>query len=261
MSARCLHLAGAFALSLSPGLAGFVRAAQEPAEASTAHAAAPLIKPPIREISPGVLGVGRVRLHPERKTITFPAVLNMNAGIVEYLLVADFGKTHESVLRTDVAPYQIHVAMLLLGAQGAGTNAFPTEPDQPLPGDRVTIETTWITDGRRHRRRGEELVHNRITRTPLSQGPWIYNGSRIVEGAFIAQLDGSIVSVITDPNALVNNPRTGHEDDELWMVRSHGLPAVETPVTVTFQLREPNVPSRSPPGKPPPHGTTNAPSK
>ncbi len=67
--------------------------------------------------------------------------------------------------------------------------------------------------------------------------------------------------VITDPNALVNNPRPGHEDDELWMVQSTGLPDIETPVTVTFQLLATNLPSRSLPAVPPPLATTNAPSQ
>ena len=204
------------------------------------------IQAPIRETSPGRFELGPVRLDRPGRSVSFPAVLNMNEGVVEYLLVASFGKTHESVLRTEVAPYQVHLAMLLVGAQGAGTNAFPDAPEAPLPGDPVIIETAWTLDGKEQQRRGEELVQNRKTHSPAGRGPWVYNGSRMLEGSFVAQLDGSIVSLITDPNALVNNPRPGHEDDELWLVRSNGLPELDTPVTVTIRLLSSNRPPAAP---------------
>ncbi|MBN2505920.1 MAG: hypothetical protein JXQ71_04430 [Verrucomicrobia bacterium] len=248
-------LAAAFALGLPMAVTGQARAPEDrapPGEAPAARAGSPWASPPVRLIRPGVLEVGAVRLERERNVITFPAVVNMNAGIAEYLLVASSGKTHESVLRTDVPPYQIHVAMLLLGARGAGTNAFPDDPRQPLPGDRVSLEITWTAGGREHRRRGEEWVQHRQTGQPLSPGPWIYNGSRVVEGAFLAQLEGSIVSVITDSHALVNNPRPGHDNDELWIIRSEGSPEVETPVTVAIRLLDTHRPPRTIPGPPPP---------
>ena len=65
----------------------------------------------------------------------------MKEGIAEYFLVSTQGKVHESVLRTEVDPYQIHVAMLLLGGKGAQTNLF--QPDKPPPGDPITVEVSW----------------------------------------------------------------------------------------------------------------------
>jgi hypothetical protein len=244
-------LAVAVALSLAPGVSRFVRAAEISTAAPGIRPSPGLTNAPIREIRPGILELGSIRLYRDRKSITFPAFLNMNEGIVEYLLVANSGKTHESVLRTEVDPYQIHVAMLLLGARGAGTNSFPDDPAQPTPGDLIDIEAAWTLQSQEHRRHGEDLVHNRKTLQPLARGPWVYNGSRIVEGSFVAQLEGSIVSVITDPNALANNPRPGHEDDELWMVCSNGLPDLETPVMVTLHLLETNGLPRSGPAPAP----------
>ncbi len=149
--------------------------APEPADSSPPALAALPTNAPLRQVGPDTFEIGMVRLDKRQRSITFPSVLNMNEGIVEYFLVATFGKTHESVLRTDVDPYQIHLAMLLLGAKGAGTNAFPQEPDRPLPGDAVQIETSWARADKPHRQSGETMVWNRKTRSRLSPGPWVYN--------------------------------------------------------------------------------------
>jgi len=95
---------------------------------------------PLKQIGPGIFELGKVRLDKGRRAVSFPAALNMNDGPVEYLIVTTSGKTHESLLRTDVEPYHIHLAMLLLGATGAGTNSFPEDSAKPLPGDTIDLE-------------------------------------------------------------------------------------------------------------------------
>ena len=70
----------------------------------------------------------------------------------------------------------------------------------------------------------------------MSRGNWVYNGSRIVEGTFLAQRDGSVVSIIRDPDALINNPRPGRENDEIWQVNTNLVPPLNTPVELLIQL-------------------------
>src|SRR5579862_6141521 len=60
-----------------------------------------LINTPLRMVGPGVFEVGKVRLDQRRRAITFPAVLNRAEGSMEYFLVTTYGKTHESILKTD----------------------------------------------------------------------------------------------------------------------------------------------------------------
>ena len=178
--------------------------------------------------------IGKVRIQKEKRTIEFPAVVNMKEGIAEYFLVSNQGKVHESVLRTEVEPYQINVAMLLLGGKGAQTNFFL--PDKPPPGDAVNIEVSWKGRFSTKRVAAEELVFDRARKAPMSKGTWTYNGSFQFEGIFVAQEGGSIVSVIGDPEALINNPRDRREDDENWIVNTKAVPAVETSVTVTIKV-------------------------
>src|SRR5271154_634994 len=73
--------------------------------------------PPIERISDSVVKVGEVTLDKSTMTISFPGSINMDHGEMEYLLVQDGGKTHESLLVTKAQPFHIHIAMLLLGAK------------------------------------------------------------------------------------------------------------------------------------------------
>lgn len=205
---------------------------------------APLGTNAFKMVEPGVFELGLVRLDKRQRTVSFPAVLNLSEGPMEYFLVTAYGKTHESILRTDASPKQIHVAMLLLDAKGAGTNTLTGPPPsavsnpskEALPGDAVALEVHWNTGGKEITRRAEELVFNEATRTELGQGQWVYNGSALWEGTFLAQSEGSVVSLVTDPVALINNVGPGHDNDEIWAANTNKLPAANTPLRVTIKL-------------------------
>jgi hypothetical protein len=197
----------------------------------------PAKQPPLKEISPGIFELGKVRLDQKRRCISFPAALNMNEALVEYLLVTSNGKTHESLLKTDAEPYHIHTAMLLLGAKGSQNNAFPDDPKKPIPGDKVRIEFSWVEKAEKKTFRGEDWIVDQTTKERTSPGEWIYAGSRFEEGVFRAQQEGSIISLIEDPDALINNPRPGRDNDDNWRVHSAGLPPLNCAVEVTIYLQ------------------------
>jgi hypothetical protein len=193
----------------------------------------------LKKIDTGVFEIGNVRLDKNQRTIRFPAVVNMDQGAVEYLLVNESGKVHESVFRTQAEPYHIHLAILLVGAKESISRAAGTATNAPpLAGDKVSISASWKTSGGESHCRGEDLVFNTQTKSPMSRGNWVYNGSRIVEGTFLAQRDGSVISIISDPDALVNNPRPGRENDEIWQVNTNAVPPVGTAVQITIKLED-----------------------
>ena len=217
---------------------------------------------PLRMIGTGVIQLGEVTLDKARRSVSFPAMLNLNEGPMEYFLVTDYGKTHESIFKTAALPYHIHIAMLLLDAKGSGTNTLPPPPGPPdpnltggspvsnpgkdvLPGDNVTVEVAWTDGGKETRRRAEELIFNEQIHSTMNTGRWVYNGSQVLEGMFAAQLSGSVIALITDPDALVNNASPGHDNDKIWTANTNALPPWKTPLQVTIKL-EPNQPKKPP---------------
>ncbi|MBL9137924.1 MAG: hypothetical protein JNK85_18810 [Verrucomicrobiales bacterium] len=216
-----------------------------PPQAPPASVTAAMTNWMLRPVGLGVFEIGRVRLDKSARTVSFPAVVNARQGPMEYLIVTPYGSTHESVLRTDAEPYHIHLSVLLLGAQGE-THALENPPratqvvdpwTQPIHGDPVRLEVTWEQDGTLHRCAAEDWVYNLESRAPMSHGSWTYNGSLVHRGLFRAQIDGTIASLIASPSALINNPRIGAQNDDIWTVNTNALPAMGTPVTVILCLQ------------------------
>ena len=232
-----LTLVGMAALALAPS--------------ATAQAdAPPLAKPMVREVSPGIYEVGKVRLDQKATSISFPGKLNMKRGLLEYLLVNQKGSTHESLLVTDVEANDIHVAMLLLGAKGGAITAVapPAQLDARflrtvpnLTGDTVFITVKWKEKDVEKTVAIEDWLIKGPTKENIEHGPWIYNGSMLYEGHFLAQIDGNLVALVTSPTALINNPRKGNDDDQMWNVNGDSTPGIGTPVEVTFKLKLPAI--------------------
>jgi len=194
---------------------------------------------PVRSLGGGLFQVGEVTLDKSNRTVRFPASVNLRDETVEYAVVHKRGKTHESIFRTDARPEDVHVAMLLLGVKGLMTRSFGADGKAPPLGEKVWIEASWTNNGARAQFAMEELALNKQTQKPMSSGEWIYNGSNFSEGMFTAQRDGSIVSIHIDPDALINNPRSGREDDDLYAPYAAKLPAIGMPVEIVIRLNAP----------------------
>ncbi len=237
-----------------------VSARQDPAPAAPAETKAPealmtaLTNTPVKEIEPGIYEIGLVRLDSKARTVTFPATLNKARGLMEYFVVTAYGKTHESILKTKAEPYHIHLAMVLLGAHGPGDTNFSGAPADgvpgpivhpsrdSVPGDKAGVTVKWKNGQDEVRHAAEEMVWKKDDRKTMGQGMWTYNGSLIVHNKFLAQLDGSLISLVTDPVALVNNTGPGHENDLIWEPNTNNLPPASTPVEVTITLAGPPKP-------------------
>lgn len=212
--------------------------------------------PILKEISPGVFEYNRIRLDKKNHQISFPATVNQRVGLIEYLLVNEKGKTHESLLATALQPHDIHVAMLLIGLkEDTKANSRETVPPSAidpsylhsapkLKGSPVLLSLAWTQDGKQKQAAMEDWVYNEQTHHAMSLGPWIYNGSLIENGVFLADGELSIIAVITDPTALVNNTRKGYDNDEIWQVQEEAVPPLDTPVEITITLVQSSVTSK-----------------
>jgi hypothetical protein len=205
-----------------------------------------------REISPGIFQIGDLRLDKAQRTVTFPGKLNMADGALEYLLVTPGGSTHESLLVTEIQPADLHFAMLLLGAKGAGLTA-PAPEDAPpaqinkeylqrapkLKGDDILISVKWKAGEAEKTAAVEDWLMNSKTRKAAPRGPWRYTGSMFKDGKFLAQIEGTFGALVTFPSALINNPREHNDDDTAWEVNTKAVPKVDTPVEIVIQLATP----------------------
>jgi hypothetical protein len=194
----------------------------------------------IEKVSPGVFKMGEIQIHKNSRSILFPAQVNMNQGLLEYLIVRNSGKVHESLLRTAVDPYYLQIAFLLLGFEGTDRPLRGQgDPERPK-GDSVEIIFEFNPRGQNLMFKAEEWVATGVNESFKEAGPmeWVYTGSRVMDGRLLAQMGGSIVAIYHDPDALIDNAAPGGESDKIWFVKEGAVPPVGTPVNVIIKAKK-----------------------
>lgn len=206
--------------------------------------------PAIRELPDGRWMVGSMLLDKARGRLEIPARVNMIEGLVEYVLVHKTGKSHESLFVTDIQPYHVQIAMLLLGAKGADhgklTNAPPSGPinnadlaaaQPPVQGTGTELTVHWRENGTNRTARVDRFMFDRKRGREMVRSPWNFTGSVVWQGAFIAQIEGSIIALITDVGAIFNSTLPDRDADATWHVRTAEVPRLNTPVTIRVSLK------------------------
>jgi len=192
-------------------------------------------QPPVKMIKPGVFEVGGCTIMKEHNRVEFPATINMKEGMLEYLLVGSAGKLHESLLQTQIEPYALQIALLLTGLEGStkplATQGQPAKPE----GDFIDIWLSWDENGQQKKIPIEQCVL--VNQKPISGIPWVYTGSFIVDGVFMAQVEKSIVAVYHDPAALIDHQLESGASDEVWMVNSTAVLEIGTNVKIIIQKK------------------------
>jgi hypothetical protein len=205
----------------------------------------PRVAMPVEKVSPGVFRLGEIRIYKETRSIAFPAKVNMDKGLLEYILVRSSGKTHESLFRTDVDPYHLQIAFLLLGFEGTDRPIAEQGSEQTPKGDMVEIAIDYMkrggdaVGGGNVRIKTEEWVVKKINNSFKDTGKldWVYTGSVVTQGQFLAQSSGSIIAIYHDPAALIDNASPGGESDKIWFVKEGSVQPVGTPVTIIIKAK------------------------
>jgi hypothetical protein len=165
----------------------------------------------------------------------------MTRGLLEYLIVRSSGKVHESLLRTSVDPFHLQIAFLLLGFEGTDRPlAHQGSPELPR-GEPVEISFIAAkgAGGEKILIKPEQWIAHWTGHQYRDVGPlnWVYTGSMVMDGRFLAQAEGSIAAIFHDPVALIDNASPGGESDKVWHVKEGAVLPVGTPVTVIFKAK------------------------
>jgi hypothetical protein len=201
---------------------------------------AAVVKPQqrVEKLDDGTYRLGKIAFDQKTRVVSFAAKVNMNLGYLEYILVNEIiGKTHESLLTTEISPMDLNVVLLLLGYEPSSALEDQAEdvaiPAVPKSSFDITVE--WKdSKGKACAAPVESWVLNVATEGPAAKGHWLYTGSKVNDqGGFAAELDGSIIAIYKDLRSLLNNPREGKTSDEIWKPSTdQGLPAKDTAVTI-----------------------------
>lgn len=182
------------------------------------------------------LKAGQVRL---------PAKVKVTKGLLEYVIVSEGGAMHEALFVTPTSPFELQVALLLMGFKTSETFFTPVAPGEwPVAGKNPVLAPESLFELLVEFKKESEAplilpvgdwVKNLKTGEKLAGKHWVFNGSFFTkEGDLAAGASGNLVSLYLDPVAIANNPRQGNDDDENWQPMPD-VPAEDTGVTLIFQ--------------------------
>ena len=257
LAALCLVAFGPAPLHAQGGEEPSKQPASNPAGAKVASELMEAAKARIKKTGDTDYSLGDIRFSSATHEVRIPAVVNMTEGILEYALVHETGKTHESLLRTTVSPTELNVALLLCHYEPHIKEAAQFLPDpkpetrakMALPMEReganqVRITAQWKDkDGKERIAKLSDWILNKKRGAALQLDHWTYTGSFISQTGYAAEHDGSHAALYFDLVSLINCPHEGNSDDELWFVEKSAVPPSDTPVTLVFSPVLPNAAS------------------
>lgn len=235
-------------LSLARGQGGEGGKQPTPDPAGAAIAAKKLeaAKARLKKTGETTYELGGLKFDSATREVRVPTVLNMNDGVLEYALVHENGKTHESLLRTTVSPTELNLVLLLchyephiaeaakfLDNPRESTKALMKEPMSKEGANRMLISVQWKDkDGKDQTAPVAHWFRNKKTSKPMAFDHWTYTGSLVSDVGYAAEFDGSIIATYFDLVAMVNCPVKENADDEVWYAETSAVPPVDTPVTL-----------------------------
>lgn len=196
--------------------------------------------PEIIKISDGVYQFGEILIDRKSNSIEIPAVSNQISGLVEYGIVHEDGKIHESLFRTKIRPQIFQTSLLLLKAKPVASffeNLWSEKPEV-INYDKhcFDIYVNWELNGSKFNKTFEKLSINQNRKQSVDKKSFIFTGSRVIEGTFLAEASGSILAIYADDNAILNNSDYDSANDDVWIANKEEMPPLELPVAIRFNL-------------------------
>ncbi|NNE90495.1 MAG: hypothetical protein HKN23_02510 [Verrucomicrobiales bacterium] len=224
---------------------------QDPNAAGEGAKIEPKEKPRITKIGDSRFKLGEIEFDAKTKEIFIPTVVNKReGGPIEYLLVHENGKIHESILVTDVSPLHLQIVLKLLKYKGGYGNVF----DPLLPaaeqvgtdlnnGQQLDVVAKWTPKSESGDGESPEPVTMNLCTwiidgadaKPMPVEPWTYTGSEVRRGNYMAEVEGSLIATYLDPVAIFNMTRKGADRDDRWGANGEAIPEIGQRVTVILK--------------------------
>lgn len=205
-------------------------------------------KPEVKKLGESLYQIGKIHFDSSKSEIYIPTTLHHDKVIMEYVLCTDKGKVHETLLTTDISPFNLNVVFKLLSFQES-KELFPILNKDYIPTDKLhtatedqqqhskfSMSVNWEIDGEKVSHPIEALFsHTNGSGSTMPTAPWVYGGSYMHNGQYRPDVNGDIIAILTDRTAIANYGGDTRNDDTLWVPNKEILPPVGTPIILTLK--------------------------
>lgn len=243
-SVLSLSLAAAWVCVAEEPADGGGRAPVEPQSLPAPDQPMAPVKPSVERIDETRFRIGEVEFDQKTREIRFPAAVNLTEGLLEFLVVHENGKIHESLFHTKISPTHLNLAFKLLrypasaelyalpNEKGGLSGQFPEVSDEVRNGSRVAIQVRWQDAGKERVVSVNEWIQHAVKGDAMPPGPWVYGGSTVYDGKYVPETTGDIAAIYITGSALLNYPGEDNQDDTVWLSFPKRVPPEGTRVTL-----------------------------
>ena len=191
-------------------------------------------------ISNEVIAIGKVHINRRNKEVSFPATVQLTDGAIEVLITTKKGRTYETLLASDIEPYNLQLALLLSGAE----NGTRFQSKTKTKGNEAVIPQGDIINIYVKTKKGKvqpvtNWLINAHTSKPIKKNQWVFVGSSFnSQKKCLAAKDGNIVTTWSFGNTILDNPSQTGDTDDYFNVNSKRVPKSDTPVTVIMRKQK-----------------------
>lgn len=204
--------------------------------------------PEVKKLGDSLYQIGKIHFDSSKAEIHIPTTLQHDKVIMEYVLTTNLGKVHETLLLTDISPFNLNVVFKLLNYQSS-EELFPVLNKDYIPTDklhtateeqkqhsRFSMSASWKIEGEKFSYPLESLfLHTNGSGDTMPVAPWVYGGSYMHNGHYRPDINGDIIAILTDRTAIANYSGKTRHDDTLWVPNKKILPAIGTPIILTLK--------------------------
>jgi len=202
--------------------------------------------PKVEKLDEDHYRIGDVTIQKSTREIRFPAAVNLREGLLEYLIVHQNGKIHESLFRTDTSPTNINVALALLHYKpskelyriwkepGVISGEFHKVPEETRLASRIAIDVEVEKGGEIKRYPVSDWIRHETTAKAMPPTFWVYGGSEFYDGKFVPETTGDISAIYVTNSSLINYPGEDNFNDEVWSSFTDRIPDLDTKVTLVI---------------------------
>ncbi|MFH1377916.1 MAG: sigma-70 family RNA polymerase sigma factor [Planctomycetota bacterium] len=181
----------------------------------------------------------------EKKRVYFKGIFCLERGTLEFVIVGDAGKNHETVVQVNSAPLDIAYALLVCGFPYSASYRIIPGGDgstrRLFNGQAIDIFFEYEENGVNKRKPARTFIKNAKTNDLIADVPFIFTGSKYVtepqtgNKQFLANIERNIAAVFFDPASILNTPLNTGYDDTYYIIKEDVIPKAQTPVLVILQ--------------------------
>ncbi|MGE0709984.1 MAG: YdjY domain-containing protein [Planctomycetota bacterium] len=201
-----------------------------------------------------------IRVFVAEKRIEVDGYVNLNeCPTLEFMGCTQRGKTHETLLRFECEPKQLHLALLMIGLVPTPQVSEQGQAIELAKGERVVVEVAWWAEHTPKydddapkpvdevvTRRVEDLIWDRNRQGPMPRVGWVFTGSRMIkvpappdwetlQEVYAASYEGNIVATYHHPHVILDTPLLEGGDDTIYVPYTARTPGRGTPVTIKIR--------------------------